>query len=218
MEEQFQIIVDNRELKSGVAKTLFEKDVRIIPEQLEVGDFILSSKICCERKSVKDFVNSIIDGRLFKQAKNLVANFEKPFIIVEGCEDLYSVRNVHPNAIRGAIASLVLDMKVPIIFTKDYVDTANLLITILKRERKDKPLISLRGERKPLTDKELMEYVITSFPNIGRVTAQNLLKHFGTIKNIINSSPEELIKVEGVGKVLSKQFNDLVNKKYENGK
>ena len=209
MEEQFQIIVDNRELKSGVAKTLFEKDVRIIPEQLEVGDFILSSKICCERKSVKDFVNSIIDGRLFKQAKNLVANFEKPFIIVEGCEDLYSVRNVHPNAIRGAIASLVLDMKVPIIFTKDYVDTANLLITILKRERKDKPLISLRGERKPLTDKELMEYVITSFPNIGRVTAQNLLKHFGTIKNIINSSPEELIKVEGVGKVLSKQFNDL---------
>ncbi|MBR9678947.1 MAG: hypothetical protein GON13_01655 [Nanoarchaeota archaeon] len=215
MEEQFQIIVDNRELKSGVVKTLFEKDFRIIPEQLEVGDYILTDKICCERKSVNDFVNSILDNRLFKQAHNLLQNYEKPFIIIEGSENIYAVRNIHPNAIRGAMLSITLDMKIPIIFTKNHHDTASMFETILKRERKQKQLVSLRGERKPLTDKELMEFIITSLPHVGRKTAQNLLNHFKTVKKIINSSPEELINVEGVGKIMSERFQNIINKKYE---
>ena len=215
MQEQFQIIVDNRELKSGVVKALFENDVRIIPEQLGVGDFVISDKICCERKSVQDFVNSILDNRLFKQASDLKANYENPFILVEGEENLYAVRNVHPNAVRGAISSLVLDLKIPVIFTKDHYDSAHFLLTIIKREKKNRPLISLRGERKPLSDRELQEFVISSFPSVGRLTAQNLLNHFGIVKDIINSSPEEFIKVNGVGRVLSEKFFSLVNKKYE---
>ena len=215
MDEQFQIIVDNRELKSGVVKTLFEKDFRIIPEQLSVGDYILTDKICCERKSVSDFVNSLLDNRLFKQARDLLQNYEKPLIIVEGDENIYAVRNVHPNAIRGALLSITLDMKIPIIFTKNHYDTANMFETILRREKKQKSLINFRGEKKPLTDNELMEFIITSFPNVGRVTAQNLLNHFKTVKNIINSTPEELINVEGVGKIMSERFHKIINKKYE---
>lgn len=212
--DDIQIVVDNRELKSGVAKTLFENNVRIIPEQLEVGDYVLSEQICCERKSVRDFVDSMLDARIFTQAKDLLNNFEKPFIIVEGEEDVYAVRNVHPNSIRGLILSLSLDFRIPIIFTKDHVDTALFLITIVKREGKDKPLSSLRGEKKPLTDAELMEYIISSFPGIGRKTSQNLLKHFKTVKNIINSTPEELINAEGVGKNTAERFNKIINTEY----
>ncbi len=213
--EELTIVVDNRELKSGVAKSLFEHGIRIVAEQLEVGDYILTDKICCERKSVKDFVESMLDGRLFKQAKDLLSNYEKPFIAVEGSEDVYGVRNIHPNAIRGLIASISLDMKIPIIFTKDHVDTALFFITILKREGAQKQLLSMRGERKPLTEKELMEYIVSSFPGVGRASARNLLEYFGSVKEIVNSSTEELLNVEGVGKVTAERFNKIINAKYK---
>jgi len=214
MDDELRIVIDNRELKSGVAKTLFEHGVQLVPEQWEVGDFLLTDKICCERKSVRDFVESMLDGRIFAQAKHMLNSFEKPFIIVEGEEDPYSVRNIHPNSIRGLIASLTIDFKIPVIFSKDHVDTALYFITILKRDGKNN-VASLRGEKKPLTDNELMEYIVSSFPGVGRKTAQSILKHFKTVKQTINSTTEDLINAEGLGRSTAERINRIVNKEYE---
>ena len=81
-ENSVKIIADYRELRSNVAKLLFEKGAEIDSQNLPVGDFILSDRVCVERKTVKDFLQSIIDNRLFEQISNLTSNFEKPIIIV----------------------------------------------------------------------------------------------------------------------------------------
>ncbi|MCK4714853.1 MAG: hypothetical protein KAT35_04710, partial [Candidatus Aenigmarchaeota archaeon] len=121
------IYADDRELRSPVCRKLFESKVEIKPIRLEVGDYIVSKRVCVERKTVSDFVNSMIDKRLFQQAKDLSEQFEKPIIIVEGAEDIFSQRNVHPNAIRGAIASLIIDFGIPILQTNDGEDTAHMI-------------------------------------------------------------------------------------------
>jgi len=209
-----RIVVDHRELKSGVVKELFRNKVHIITEQLAIGDFILGEHVVCERKGVEDFVNSLLDGRLFKQVKQLKDAYKKPFLIIEGTRDMYSVRNVHANAIRGAMASLALDFSLPIIFTKDEKDTAHFFITILKREKTDTQA-NLRAAPKPLTDVELMEYIVSSFPGVGRRTAQNILLQFKTIHSFVTSEHEQLTSVEGVGKITAERIKDIIQKRYK---
>ncbi|MCD6575935.1 MAG: hypothetical protein J7K73_02125 [Nanoarchaeota archaeon] len=213
---EVKIIVDTRELRSNVVKKLYELGAKIESSQLQVGDFILSDRVCVERKTVKDFLQSIIDKRLFNQISNLSENFEKPIIIVEGIEDIYTERMIHPNAIRGAIASLAIDFRIPIIQTTGEEETALFLFMIASREQLDKKIsISLRGEKKPLSDKLLQEYIVSSFPGIGREIAQNLLKHFKSIKNIVNADVKELKQVEKIGDKKAKRLKEIVEKEYE---
>lgn len=213
---EVKIIVDTREMRGNLAKKLFELGAKIESKQLQVGDFILSDRVCVERKTVKDFLQSIIDGRLFSQISSLGKNFEKPLIIVEGIDDIYTKRNIHPNAIRGAIASLAVDFRIPIIQTSGEEETALFLFMIASREQLDKKIsISLRGEKKPLDNMLLQEYIVSSLPGIGREIARNLLKHFKTIKNIFNADIKELKKVEKIGDKKAEKIKEILEKEYE---
>lgn len=40
----------------------------MVPLTLEVGDYVLSPDICCERKSISDLKGSLASGRLYHQA------------------------------------------------------------------------------------------------------------------------------------------------------
>ena len=70
-------------------------------------------------------------------------------------------------------------------------------------------------EQEPLSEKEIQEYIISSFPNIGSRLAPHLLSHFKTIKNIINADESELKKVELIGPKKAKQMKELIEKEYE---
>jgi len=213
---KIKIYADSREKASGVMKYLVENNVDVKMQNLEVGDFQLSADVIVERKEIKDFVDSIIDKRLLDQVKDIKQNFEKPLIIIEGDDDLYSVRNIHANAIRGMLAWITIDMKIPVIHTRDYRDTAEMLITIAKREQGDSPgNFSIRGEKKPLSDKELKEFIIAGLPGVGTQLARNLLEEFRTVKNVVNASNEELQKVEKIGKKKADDIRKILDGKYD---
>ncbi|MDD5182364.1 MAG: ERCC4 domain-containing protein [Candidatus Nanoarchaeia archaeon] len=215
-DETVKIIADTRELRTTVVKSLFDMGAKIENSMLPVGDFILSERVVAERKSVSDFLQSIIDGRLFVQIQNLVSQFERPIMIVEGNEDIYEKRMMHPNAIRGAIAALAIDFRIPIIYTTCEHETAMFLFLIAQREQIDKKVsISLHGEKKPQSDRYLQEYIVTSFPGIGQGIAQNLLKHFKTIKNIVNADVKGLQEVEKIGKLKAHKIKSIVEAEYK---
>lgn len=215
-DEKIEVIVDNRELRGEMGRELYKLDVKVSPKQLEIADFIVSDDVAVERKSVADFVDSIIDKRLFKQARSLKNNFEKPIFIIEGEESIYSMRNVHPNAIRGALSALAISFSIPILHTKNESDTAKLLKTMAKREQEEREkAVSIRGKKKPLKGPKLQKYIVEGFPNIGPKLAEGLLKKFKTIKKIVNAKEEELRKVEKVGKKTAKRIKELVEKEYK---
>ena len=56
--DQLKIIVDHREYRSNVVKNLVVKGVSVEPQQLDVGDYVLSSRIGVERKEVDDYLES----------------------------------------------------------------------------------------------------------------------------------------------------------------
>ena len=184
-------------------------------ESLSNADYLLSSRVGVEFKTVQDFVDSLIDGRLLEQIKNLKNNFERPLVVVEGIEDIYSVRNVHPNAIRGMLATIAVSYGIPMLFTKNFKETASLLQLIAKREQEETGSFNIHGSKKPMSIKELQEYVISSLPGVGIMLARPLLKEFKTIKNVVNAEQKDLEKVEKIGPKKAKQINEIVNREYQ---
>jgi Fanconi anemia group M protein len=215
-ENKIKIFADYREKGSGIIKELIEQGVNINLEKLENADYILSSRVGVEIKTVEDFVDSIIDKRLLIQIKEMKSKFERPLIIIEGNKDIFSVRNVHPNAIRGMLATIAISYGIPVLQTKNSKETAILLAIIAKREQEDNNnLFSLHGEKRTRSLKDQQEYVVSALPGVGMSLAKPLLREFKTIKKIVNAKQEQLEKVEKIGVIKAKQIKDVVEKEYE---
>ncbi|MBI3036333.1 hypothetical protein HYY73_01050 [Candidatus Woesearchaeota archaeon] len=201
MEEKIRIFADVREKHSGVVKALYDEGALIELKALPVGDFLCSSRAAVELKRSSDFVNSIVDGRLLRQLREMKESFERPVLIIEGADehDLYSIRNVHPNAIRGMLAAIAVGYGIPILHSRNPRDTAGLIVAIAKREMENNVPQPAMHAKKPATLKEQQEYVITSLPGIELKLARALLGKFGSVAEIINASEEQLQKVELIG-------------------
>jgi len=209
-----KVIVDHRERK--VADELIDIDVDVEIKELKAGDFVLSDKVGVELKTKNDFVASMIDGRLNNQLKLLRENFEIPLLIVQGEDDIYSIRNVHPNAIRGMLATISVSYGIPIIYSKNAKDTAGILKIVAKREQDPNfKSFNLRNERKPLTSKELKEYIVESLPGIGRNLSRNLLEEFKSVRKIFNADVEELKRVDKIGKKKAESIKKIIDEEYQ---
>ena len=215
--DEIIIFVDSREQASTVTKELFEKECKIIMKTLDIGDYVLSKDVCIERKTVEDFLASMLDGRLFSQMINLRENYEKPLILVEGnMDELYTLRNIHKNSIIGALTSIALDYNVPILNTKNAKETAEYLFVIAKREQiaKDRE-VAIRIGRKGLTINEQQRFVVEGLPLVGPSLARNLLETFGSIKAIVDANEKELQEVEGLGKGKAKKIRKLLEAEFK---
>ena len=214
--EKIKIYVDHREKGSGVIKALVDMDVEIQLEQLQKADFVLSKRVGVEFKTVHDFIESIIDGRLLVQIKDLKVGFERPIIIIEGQEDLYSVRNVHENAIRGMLGTIAVGYGIPVLRTKNPKDTAGLLYVIAKKEQEDKDShFSPHGEKKEMSIKQWQEFIVSSLPGVGGTLAKPLLKKFKSIKKLINASEDRLQKVDKIGPTKARRIKEVVDGEYD---
>jgi Fanconi anemia group M protein len=213
-EDKTKIIVDHREYRSNVVRNLTIKGTSVEPQQLDVGDYILSSRIGVERKKVEDFLESLIGGKLFKQIAQLRDAYSRPIMVLEG-DDLYTQRNISHNAIFGSLASISVDYGVSVLSTKNALETADLLNVIAKREqREDKRIVAVRGEKPQMSLRERQQFIIEGLPNISAVIAKRLLTHFGSIKDITNATIEELQEVKGVGKNIATDIIKLLNANY----
>ncbi len=213
--DKIKVFIDNRERNSTILSILRD-NCEIELTQLPVGDYLLSDRVCVERKTVEDFLQSIIDKRLMKQMIEMDRNFKVPILIIEGIESLYGVRNIHPNAIRGVLSSISCDFNVRIIPTEDESDTAQMLISIAKREQLEKNhLVGLRGEKKPELLSERQRFVVESLPNVSAVLADRMLKKFKNVENIMLATEKKLMEIDGIGDKKAEEIRKVIKNDYK---
>ncbi len=213
--QELRIIMDQRERNPELITTLASKGIDVDVQTIPVGDYILSDRVCVERKTVPDFESSIINGRLFDQIERLMEGYEFPILILEGSlEDL----RLGSNVINGAIVSLYLNYKMLVLFSHGPNHTAEMMASIAKQERDGKREPSVKGSFRAHTDSQLQEYVVGNLPGIGPKLARSLLRHFKSIKNIANANVEELMDVEKIGKKKAERIHLTFNKAYREGK
>ena len=212
-----EIVADRREMDASIARDLSARDdVDIRLETLDVGDYICSDRVAVERKSTADFVDSLVgdERSIFEQVGALARYYARPVVIIEG-EGLYDQRDVHPNAVRGALASLAVDFGASIVHTESEADTTELLAVLAAREQTlAERSVSVHGGKGEKTLGEQQEYVVSSIAEIGPVTAGSLLEAFGSVEAVLTASEDELLDVDGVGPVTAERIREVVASEY----
>ncbi len=210
--ENLRIIVDERERKSGIPELLKSVGLNVEMKTLPVGDYIVAPETVVERKSLRDLMSSVFDGRLFDQCSRLKEHFEHPVVLVEGNVDEIEEITDNPLIFYGAISTVALDFKIPIIPTPNATHTAKLLVSMCSRKDSPKGPYLKKIKKSPDLQRQQLS-VLCSLPGIGEKLAVRMLKKFGTPFKVFTATTIELAKVEGLGEARAKKIKKMLESK-----
>ncbi len=220
-----RIVVDERERNSGISDLLKKAGAIVDIAQLPVGDYIVSPETAIERKTVYDLVHSIYDGRLFVQCSELVKYYAKPLVIIQG--DLAKLQEIPDDVDASrvqklkermplaydALATVAMEFRIPVIHTPDAEQTANFLITLVKKNLQEGkaagPLLKKIRKENPVFLQQLS--VLSSVPGVGDKLAARMLEKFKTPQRALNASAAELATIPGFGLARAQRLRKILD-------
>jgi len=222
-DDKINIIADDREGKSAVTASLLAiKDVNVRIDRLSFGDYKVNNHLLFERKTLKDFAASIIDGRLFDQMIRLASSKYRGILILEGTGRDIAASGIRREAMQGALISTTLILGIPVLRSKEPDETARLMIYAARQIKSiarggfQRPGYQPKNKRKrqlyiffPYTT--LFRSILQGLPGIGREKAVRLLDNFGSVESVITADRDELQAVEGIGKNIADGIRSAVS-------
>jgi len=210
-----RIIIDDKEQKSGIPELIKKVGINVEIKTLLVGDYIVSPETVVERKSIQDFMSSIFDGRLFNQCNRLKENFQFPIILLEGNVDEIEDITENPLVFYGAMSTIAIDFKIPIIPTPNASHSAKLLVSMCSR-RETTSGHYLKKIKKSVDIEKQQLSILCSLPGVGEKTAIRMLEKFGTPLQVFSASVADLSKINGLGGERAKKIRKTLtgNSKY----
>ena len=203
--KNIRIVVDEREKKSGIPGLLKGIGINLEIKTLPIGDYIVAPETVVERKTISDLVSSVFDGRLFDQCNRLKEHYQFPILLIEGNIDEIEELTENSLVFYGAISSIALDFKIPVIHTPNASHTAKLLMSMCSRKDASKgPFIKKIRKSNDVQKQQLS--ILCSLPGVGEKTAIRMLEKFGTPLSVLSSSTTELSKVGGLGEARAKNI------------
>lgn len=225
------VVIDDRERASGLPEAVarvcgFEPRI----ERLDAGDILVAGRILIERKTTRDLVVSITDGRLMRQAASLASQSWEAVVIVEGEFTPEVLGGMKAAAVRGAMASVMLDWRIPVFRARSVRETAVWVGVLLDRtsdaaDRPDWRRVSPTGavsgfdpraarpvrRRRASAPGQVPAAMLSQIPGLGPERARALLRRFGSAAEIGRASANELREVEGIGPRLAEQIRAALN-------
>jgi DNA excision repair protein ERCC-4 len=208
--ENLRIVIDDREKKSGIPDLLKSVGLNIEMKTLPIGDYIVAPETIVERKSIRDLMASVFDGRLFDQCTRLKEHFEHPVVLMEGNVDEIEEIMDNPMIFYGAISTVVLDFKIPVIPTPSAAHTAKLLVSMCSRKDASKGPFLKKIKKSPDLERQQLSS-LCSLPGVGEKFAVRMLEKFGTPLKVFTATTAELAKVEGLGEARAKKIKKVLD-------
>jgi DNA excision repair protein ERCC-4 len=170
----------------------------------------------CQRKTVSDFVASLLDGRITREVAQMRTRVSMPTLIIEGRvsftvgDDATLVgsgfgQTVTRRQWRGLMWSLA-SAGIAVDHTTNISETAQYVADMMRWTTKAnhtsltaRPKLVDSAWGQP-TNKDWGVYLLQGFDGIGAGVASNIWDHFGRVPLRWDCEPEDLMKVNGLGK------------------
>jgi ERCC4-type nuclease len=206
------IIADDRESKSEVIASLMQiENVDVSVQRLSIGDYQIDKNMVVERKTLKDFAVSIIDGRFFKQMIRLANSTSKGVLILEGGFGDAAAIGMTREALQGALITVSVILGIPVLRSKDPSETARLIVYIGRQtDSLDGRGVHRPGYR-PKSKRKRQLFILQGLPGIGPERASRLLNNFGSVEAVISAGSDELQSVAGIGRSIAEKIKWAVN-------
>lgn len=189
-----------------LARACGDFDIQMV--RLPVGDYTIDDRVVVERKTHADFATSLADGRLFTQAAALARCPHRPVILLEG-QTPPRVPNVHPHALKGAVISLAVMWRLPVLHARDPEDSLRILRDLAHQASRAGGVLR-RYDRKPKRFATRKLYILQGLPGVGPALAYRLLVELGSVERVITASEGALMQVRGVGSKKAARIRELV--------
>jgi DNA excision repair protein ERCC-4 len=194
------IVADDRERIGGVIACLEKfRGVSVLVRRIEDGDFVVEGQFVVERKTLRDFAQSLVDGRLFRQASRLAQSPLRRVLVLEGTSEDLRTCNVTRDSLQGALITVGVFYGIPILRAMNAPETARLIVYLARQARRVARGAHSRPGLRPKGSRARQLYILQGLPGIGPERAARLLEKFGTIRGIVNASADELSAVDGIG-------------------
>lgn len=224
-----RLVIDSRE-HSDLTKHVVEKavgyNIKMKKEWLEVGDYIFND-VCFEAKSSFDFLQSVMNKRLWNQLDNMDRNFPNNLVIVYGSFDAafrqnskHNKSDINRQTLRvmlkkkfyGAMGKIILDTDCSLLWFKDAQTAAEMICVVCKMQPHDRPVYTPRIiKQKKITTTDLRVDVLMTIKGISEKKAKTLLGEFGSIMEIGEAHTAEIEMLNGFGNVLANRIIDTLN-------
>jgi Fanconi anemia group M protein len=207
---EIHIIADFREVPSGIPDMIEKSSAKLTLKTLSAGDYLVNDILLIERKSKEDFIQSILQKRLFEQCAKLKRCPYNLLLVIEG-NPYKTDHKISREAIRGALLSLSVAWQIPVFYSGSPAETFEVLIAGGSQMLiQNKPLV--RKGYKPKRFKNNQLFFLQGLPSIGPTLALALLNRFGSLNDILNASFEELLKVKGIGRKKAKEITEFLDR------
>jgi DNA excision repair protein ERCC-4 len=213
-----RVVVDVREFRSSLPSLLHGRSMVVVPCMLTVGDYVLSPKICVERKSIKDLITSFKDGRLYAQVETMFEHYESPMLLIEfeqnksfTLEPFADLSNSMGTSTSTTAADLqskivLLTLAFPrlrIIWSSDPYQTAEIFENLKTQEAEPDPVAAAKvgldagtGAEEQAFNREPQD-MLRVIPGITSKNLKNLVLQVENIVELSNMSVDELEPIIG---------------------
>jgi len=205
-----QLSVDHSERHSALLQAARRSGafhVRMV--HLETGDYLIDDEVLVERKTISDFVASLVDGRLFPQTARLAHSRYRSLLLIEGPRPP-SMPKVHPHAVEGAVVSLAAVWRLPVLHSSEPEHSLLILRLLADQVTRSHQPVLRRFDRKPTRHASRRLFLLQGLPGVGPALASRLLDHFGSIERIVNADVSALAEVPGIGPRKATLIRELV--------
>lgn len=204
--------VDSREQKEVRLVPALRKHATVQVVKLEIGDIVPVSESCyVERKTLHDYIGSLIDGRLFRQL-NKTFDTGKPAFMVIFHEEPKSKKaiamykmvraRITKEQLYGSFATVLVRYGVPIIgfnLPAEFSDMAYCVAKMIEKVEQEKFLKPRRLYVRKKKNVPFCVQMVSQLLSISTRIAGHLLNEFGSIEGICKASEVELLNVPGIG-------------------
>ena len=229
-----EIIIDSREtllFNSIITRDLdkYKDQIKISKEQLELGDIIIKFNdniFIYERKTVKDLLSSLKDGRYNEQKLRLLSNHTNISYIIEG-DDIISSKNGHnQNVLSSIYLHSIYRDKINIFFTKTTDETITFIL-ILATKIIDSPNnfnnsikeqsyidnIKIKSKKIDNIDKDTCYLLqLSQIPNISKEIAKKIKEKYPNIRTLLKALDDTdnklglLLEINKIGEFKAKKI------------
>jgi ERCC4-type nuclease len=205
------VVVDDRERAAGVFAALEQMpEIEVRVQRLKIGDYVVGDRCVFERKTLLDFAASVVDRRLFRQSWRLVKSSPSAALILEGRSKDLDACQIRREALQGALVSLSLIYRLPVLRSFDPVETARLLLYAGCQMRRFDGGWGFQTGHRPGSKRRRQLRLLQALPGLGPQRASRLLETFGTVQAVMIADLEALQAVTGIGAKTAASIRDVL--------
>jgi ERCC4-related helicase/ERCC4-type nuclease len=196
----------------GLQEELASLGFGMSTKDIENADVLVSPRIAVSVRTVDQFIDGISDGSVLSTLAKMKHEYLHPILIVQGEPEGEGVQAGNA-AVYDALSSVLAEYHMPVLSTKNSAETAAQIVSLYRQElaRKDR---AASGVQTTLDVSSRQRFLVQGLPNVSATLAQRLLERFGSVKGIADADVEDLMKVEGIGKVIAEGIHTVLRKKY----